>query len=109
MQNVAALTQLEALDLSDLKITSVGLTCLDSMTHLRMLSLRGTKVTGEGLVHLRGLKQLRPPPSQRCEQRLILGQLARDEKIAVSPVEIDAEIQRRFLAAPLPAAWWPSR
>ena len=52
MKELAALTQVEHLELGGVKITDAGLKELARLQHLRLLTLHGTKVTDAGVQEL---------------------------------------------------------
>jgi hypothetical protein len=57
-KELAGLTNLQALDLSDTAVTGPGLKALAGLKRLRTLALRGTPVTDAGLKELAGLESL---------------------------------------------------
>ena len=68
LDNLAALTTLESLDLSDSKVTDSGLRKLAPLTRLEELNLSGTGISAAGLRALGGLPRLRALSLWRCEK-----------------------------------------
>ena len=59
MAFLAALTNLQDLNLEDTSITDAGLAQLKALTKLTRLNISGTEVTDAGLAHLKAVKSLK--------------------------------------------------
>lgn len=68
LSNLAVLTTLESLDLSDSKVTDSGLEKLAPLTGLKELNLNGTAITAAGLSSLKALPELRTLRLWRCDK-----------------------------------------